>query len=286
MRTYTAAIGDYPHTAAVKAGERLTGCRLEFAAVEPIHRAFAPMVRSLRFDFAELALATCLQAHEAGAGISLLPLVLHGNFHHRSIWRLTGGPGPAGLAGARVGVRAYTQTTGLWVRGFLAEDHGVDLDGITWVTTEGPQVAGYAEPPNVTRVPGRLADLLEAGEVAALVMGPRAVPEGAPLEPLLPDWRDEQRAWFARHGTVPVNHLLTVRTNVLHADPGAVREVYHALAAEIDVHQGGKPHRIRHGVEAVAEAVRIAVRYALGQQLITKAPTVEELFAGFRRYVQ
>lgn len=135
---------------------------------------------------------------------------------------------------------------------------------------------------NVTRVPGPLVAALEAGEVAAVVMGPRAVPEGAPLEPLLPDWENAQRQWFARHGTVPINHLLTVRTEVLRSDPEAVRELYDALAAGIDA-RGDE--RLRYGVPAVAEAVRIAVRYAAQQHLITTEPTVDELFADFQRYL-
>ena len=291
--SYTAAVRDYPYTSALKTGERApAGCRLEFADIDPIHKAFAPMVRELRFDFSELALVTYLQAREAGKELSALPVVLHGNFHHRSISRLTGGPihSPKDLAGKRVGVRAYTQTTGLWVRAVLAEEYGVDSDEITWVTTEGPHVAEYVEPANVERTSGSLVDLLVAGDIAAVLIGPQAIPPGAPLEPLIADWQGAERAWYERHSTVPINHMLTVRTDVLRNDPQAVRGVYEAFAAEIDAASsaapGGGPRRIGHGLDdSLVGSVRLAIDYAAQQHLITTKPTVDEIFADFHQYL-
>jgi 4,5-dihydroxyphthalate decarboxylase len=278
----------------VKTGERpLSSCGLEFVDIEPIHKAFAPMVRELRFDFSELALVTYLQAWEAGKELSLLPLVLHGNYHHRSLFRLAGSPvrQPKDLEGKRVGVRAYTQTTGLWVRGVLTEEYGVDCDTITWVTTEGPHVREYTEPGNVERSTDALVDLLRSGEIDALVIGPSAVPSDAPLEPLLPDPQTAERAWFQRHATVPINHMLTVRTDVLRSDPGAVRGVYEAFAAEIDARfsedPGTGPRRISYGlVEPLLESLRLGIRYSVQQHLISVEPTVDELLAGFRRWGQ
>lgn len=292
--TYTAAVRDYPHTTAVKTGELVPArCRLEFVDVEPIHKAFAPMVRELRFDFCELALATCLQAREAGKQISLLPIVLHGNFHHGSISRLAGGLvlHPKDLAGTRVGVRSYPQTTALWVRGILADDYGVDPDEITWVTTEAPHVAEYVEPANVERTTGSLLGGLHSGDTAAVLIGPRAIPEGAPLEPLIEDWQQAQQAWHDRHATVPINHLLAVRTDVLRTDPDAVRSVYDAFAASMDAATGARSgrgaRRVAHGLtEGVRESLRLAIRYAASQHLITTQPEVDDLFSEYYRYLE
>ncbi|WP_157117088.1 ABC transporter substrate-binding protein [Nocardia vaccinii] len=292
MKTYTAAVRDYLYTTPVKSGERAPrNCRVEFAEIEPIHRAFAPMVRELEFDFSELALATYLQAREAGKELSLLPLSLHGNFHHRSICRLAGGSveNPKDLAGKRVGVRAYTQTTGMWVRGALAEDYGVDPDDITWVTTEGPHVAEYVEPANVERTSGALVDLARSGDIAAVVMGPKAVPAGAPLEPLIQNFREVENAWYERHATVPINHLLTVRTDVLREDPEAVRGVCEAFAAEIDAWTAKSeagPRGFGHGrTESIRESLRLAIDYAAQQHLISGKPSVDDLFSDYDRYL-
>lgn len=287
MRSYTAAVRDYPHTTAVKAGRRPPAdCRIEFVDVEPIHRVFAPMVRELRYDFAELALATYLQARDAGKQISALPLVLHGNFHHRSISRLAAGPvrHPKELVGKRVGVRAYTQTTGLWVRGVLDEDYGVDSDEVTWVTSEGPHVAEYVEPANVERGSGPLLDLLRSEDIAALLIGPRAIPDGAALTPLLADWQHAEQDWYQWHSAVPINHLLTVRTDVLREDPAAVRGVYDAFAAEIDAHSGPGPRKVSHGLnDTLVASLELGARYAARQHLIGTQPTVAEVFADAER---
>lgn len=249
------------------------------------------MVRELRFDFAELALATYLQAWEAGKELSLLPVVLHGNFHHGSIFRPAGSQvrEPKDLAGKRVGVRSYTQTTGLWVRGVLAEDYGLDSDEVTWVTTEEPHVREYIEPANVERTSGSLFDLLEAGEIAALVIGPRALPDGAQVQPLLEDPKAAAQDWSRRHNAVPINHLLTVRTDVLRNDPDAVRGVYDAFAAEIDAkadHAAGPP-RVSHGLnDSLLASLETGIRYAAQQHLISTEPGVDELFADFHQYVE
>ncbi len=124
MNPLKVALRDYPHTLPLKDGTVVPdGYDLDFAKVEPIHRAFAPMVRELRYEVSELAVATLLQAIEAGRPVVALPVVLHGNYHYRSIWTWKGhgGLSPADLRGRRVGVRAYSQTTGLWVRGYRAK---------------------------------------------------------------------------------------------------------------------------------------------------------------------
>lgn len=294
MHTWTAAVGDYAHTAPLKTGRyRPDGCRLEFVQVEPIHRAFGPMVRELRYDVCEMALATYLQAREAGRPISLLPVAMSGNFHHHSLARRSDGPvrRPEELAGRRVGVRAYSQTTGLWVRGILSEQFGVGADQVTWVTTEGPHVPEYAEPANVERSRETLPDLLRDGGIAAAVLGLAAIRDGGgPVVPLIEDWPEAEREWFRRHSAVPVNHVLTVRTDLLRSHPDAVRSIHRAFTAAIDAARTGGPpapreRAVAHGVDdpGFRSSLELAVRYAREQRLIRSGPTPDELFADFTR---
>ncbi|MDV9174038.1 zinc-binding dehydrogenase [Streptomyces sp. W16] len=164
MTPLTVLLGDYPHTRRLKETPVLGGdCR--FVESSPLYPAFAHMVRELAYDVCELALATYLQARAAGVPVTLLPVVMIGGTHHRSLTRLPDGPHltPGQLVGRRVGVRSYSQTTGLWVRGILREEYGVEASDITWVTTEEPHVAQYREPACVRRSQaGRVADLLRA----------------------------------------------------------------------------------------------------------------------------
>ena len=119
------AVGDYPHTQALKSRRIASAAlQLEFAEVTPINRAFAPMVRERRFDVCEMAIATFLQAKAYGKELVLLPIAMAARFQESALLCRVDSAirGPADLAGRRVGVRAYSQTTGMWLRGLLADD--------------------------------------------------------------------------------------------------------------------------------------------------------------------
>ena len=98
---------------------------------------------------------TFLLARAHGTPLVLLPAVVLGRFQHPFLVydRERGPLAPGDLAGRRVGVRSYSVTTGVWVRGILADDWGVDLGRVTWVTFEPPHVAEFRDPPNVERAP-------------------------------------------------------------------------------------------------------------------------------------
>ncbi|MFK4101554.1 hypothetical protein ACI2L1_16030 [Streptomyces sp. NPDC019531] len=278
--TLSVLLGDYPHTRPLKDGTiPVEGVDCRFESVTPLYSAFARMVRQLDYDVCEMALATYLQAREAGVPVTLLPVVMIGSTHHRSLTRLPDGPAldPRRLAGQRIGVRSYSQTTGLWVRGILREDYGVDASDITWVTTEEPHVAQYREPPYVERSTraGSVAQLLRGGDVTAAVLGPRAIGvQGTPLVPVIEDAEAAGRAWTERHGTVPANHLLVVRDDVLKSAPDAMIALYDALARAITQTAGERDdtpagRAVAAGwSDALANCLETAARYALEQQVV------------------
>lgn len=242
-------LGDYPHTRPLKDGTLpVAGVDCAYPESVPLPPAFARMVRDLAYDICEMPTATYLQARDAGVPVSLLPVVLVGSTHHRSLTRLPDGPelGPRDLVGRRVGVRSYGQTTGLWVRGWLREEYGVESSDVTWVTTEDVHVARYANPAYVERSgAGRVADLLRSHDVCAAVLGPKAIGgQGAGLVPLVADAEDAGLAWTERHKTIPANHLLVVRDDVLRTRPEAVLAVYRALKKTIDDTAGGGTTRL------------------------------------------
>jgi 4,5-dihydroxyphthalate decarboxylase len=292
---WTVALRDYEHTRPLKDGTIVPeGVDLEFVEVEPIHRAFAPMVRESRYDVCELAIATLFQAIEADRPVVALPVVLHGNFHHRSIsvWDGQEKVGPQELAGRRVGVRAHSQTTGLWVRGMLTDTYGLRTQDVTWVTTEGPHVATAGEPVNVERTDRKLVELLTAGELAAVVMGARSADHVPGLEPLLPDWKSRQEQYYDDHGWVPINHLAVVRRELAEAHPDKVRAVYRALQQSIDaarpVVPGGTTREkvIQYGVtDSLLATLETALRYAREQEVIHSDLSAEKIFADFEKYV-
>ena len=137
-------IGTYPHTAPLKSGAvRSDRFDLEFTEIVPVWGGFKGMIREDRYDVSEMAVVTYLIARAHEKPLALLPTAMIGRFQHPfAIYNAGKGPlTPADLNGKRVGIRSFTTTTGAWLRGILANDYGVDLDSIEWVTFEDPHMA-------------------------------------------------------------------------------------------------------------------------------------------------
>lgn len=291
MKSLSIAVKKYDHTAFLQSKTQLHGHSVSVEGIEPIYKAFKPMVSELKYDFCEMALGTYLQARDCGAEVTLLPIVLSGNFHHQSLWRKPGNGGisPRDLRGKHVGVRAYSQTTGLWVRGVLSEEYGVDATEITWVTTEAPHVQSYREPDNVVRTQESLLDLLDRGELSAAIVGSLALDDpNIQLEPVISDWRAAQSSWEQRNGTIPINHMLTVRRDLFHENPALVSRIYDDFAHEMSQSLLRKPadtprrRALRCGMtQSLLNGVETASRYAFEQELVEKPQSTDEIFSDF-----
>jgi 4,5-dihydroxyphthalate decarboxylase len=273
-----ALLGDYPATAALKKGEvRSDRVRLDFADVRPPSAGFKRVVRDLEFDVAELAITTFLMAKAFGKPLRLLPAVVVGRLQHSFlVCNAERGPlAPRDLAGKRVGVRSYSVTTGMWLRGILAEDYGVDPDRITWVTFEEAHVAEFRDPPNVERAaPGKdVVAMLLAGEIDAAVVGD-GKPADPRIVPLIAHSEAAARAWQRRKGAIQINHMVVVKDCVPRAD---AEEVSRLLRDSIDA--AGSPEMNPYGIEANRRNLEVAIDYVLRQRLIPRRFTVEELFA-------
>ena len=134
--------------------------------------------------------------------------------------------------GRRIGVRAFSQTTGVWIRGILWKDYGLDLAKVKWVTFEDAHVAEYRDPPGVERAAAGkdITKMLMDGELDAAIFG-GAMPGDPRLQSVIPDPEVGRQAWCEKHGAVPINHMVVVKDSLAKSDPGAVREVFRMLLA-------------------------------------------------------
>jgi 4,5-dihydroxyphthalate decarboxylase len=287
--TLYSLIGNHAGTDALKAGRVSSPLiTFQFADVKLVYTQFKAVMREQKYDFGELAINTYLQGYEYGKPYMLLPATILGrNQHHTIFYNADRGPlTPRDLNGKRVGVRAYTQTTGVWVRGFLADDYGVDVQSMTWVTFEEPHLAEYRDPPNVERAPAgkELKQMLLDGEIDAAILGD--VGEQAPLKHLIPNHAAEGRQWAHTHGGVPINHMAVIRRSIAESRLDVVREVYRVLKesrAAATTLPGGLDDPLRFGVTATRRSLELMTAYAFRQRLITRCPSVDELFADAMR---
>jgi 4,5-dihydroxyphthalate decarboxylase len=274
-----------PLTAALKDGRVAPeGHTLRFEEVDPVTKAFRLMCRELRYDVTEMAATTYFVAREAGKPFTALPIFLTRGFHHGAVKALAPGD-PKRLEGKRVGVnRGYTVTTGVWARGILASEYGVDLDSVTWVRSDEEHVAEYVPPANVEDG-SELAERVLSGELAAVV-GDVRHPD---LVPLLADADGAAERYLREHRNWPVNHLVVVRDELLDLAPAIVdaferaKRLYldsgelepaHARAAEV---MGPDP--LPYGVEPNRAVLEELLDHAVAQRILRRRPSLDELFA-------
>jgi 4,5-dihydroxyphthalate decarboxylase len=277
-------MGNYSNTKPLKDGKiRSDIVELDFAEVKVANNFFKSVVRDAKYDLAELAIVTYIQAKAYGKPYVLLPAVLVSRGQHHTIAYNAdrGALSPSDLAGKRVGVRAYTVTTGTWVRGILANDYGVDLDKVEWVTFEDPHVAEYQDPPTVTRAPeGKdLVQMLLDSEVAAAVVGDK-LPDPR-LKHVIPDPEAAARKWAERHHGVPINHMVVVRQELSRSRPDVVKDVFrqlHESKKAAGLADGGTDDPYRFGVEACRPVLEVILDFCWQQKLISRRMSVDDLF--------
>ena len=262
-----AAIGRTAHTAALLDGRVASDfLTFDFDILPAITRAFAPMVRDGAYDVSEIALLTILQALACGKPLTLLPIVLTRRLPHASLLCRADGPvaAPADLVGRRIGVRAYSQTTALWLRAVLAETHGIAPERMRWTTFEPAHVAEVIDPPWAERAPAGadLLAMLHDGTLDAAIVGSDA-PDDPALRPLLSE--GEARAYQARLGLVPVNHMLCLRRDLATAHPGLAPELTRLITASASI---AGAELLPTGLAAVRPAVDLALAYAQEQGLL------------------
>ncbi len=303
MQALTTALGNYGLTKPLKEGlaspERHTPHYVEIQEIVPAMRR---MCRGLEFDVCEMAFTTYLCARAAGLPFTAVPVFVTRNFHHWAISVNTksGIKTPKDLEGRVVGVnRGYTVTTGLWARGMLQSEYGVNLDKITFVPTDDEHVSNFAAPKNVdyTRFRGRsLAELLLNQEIDAAIGEIKA--DSPDIQPLIPDARNAAFDYFRRTGVYPINHGLVVKNDLLKQSPWLAEDLVRGFDAAKAIYlknlQGnasvstwdkaaadnaavvGDPFPF--GIEANRKTLEAMTQFAVDQRMVPRRYSVEELF--------
>ena len=302
MTVLKTAVATYAHTKGLKDGTvTAPGIQLEHVDVTPITGAFRRMCRTLDFDVSEMAITTYLTARAYGKPFTALPVFVMRQFHHAPIvYNVKSGvASPRALEGKKVGVRAYTVTTGVWARGILATEYGVDLDKVTWVVVDEEHVREYEKPSNVMERPGaNLADMLVKGELAAAIgVGKVEAPD---VEPLIANAADAEAAWYRKTGIYPLNHTVVVKDSLLQADPALAPRLFQAFkdakaifleelssGAELSGDARALAQRravvgddpLPYGLARNRKAMDAVIQFARDQKILPRRVSSEEMFA-------
>jgi 4,5-dihydroxyphthalate decarboxylase len=300
------ALGNHAHVADIKNGSiAIPGVEADFVSVSPMIAAYRRMVRDLEFDVSELAPTTYLTAKAFGAPFTGLPLVMTRRFHHAGLLCRddAGISAPQDLHGQRVGVRAYTVTAGVWTRGVLMREYGLDATQVTWVVDDEEHVAQLRLPANVVHAPaGRsLEAMMVDGEIAAGFAGAAGIgnaPARVACHDLFPDAEEREAAWFRRTGVYPIHGVIVIKDELLAQHPWLAGAIFEAFCAAKDRYldrladgsaDGAEDRRYRklmslvgdplpYGLTANRPAIETLIEYAVLQGVMPRRLSVEELF--------
>jgi 4,5-dihydroxyphthalate decarboxylase len=303
MQKLTIALGNYGLTKPIKQGRAGLGRPdLNHIEIEPITAAMRRMCRGLEFDICEMAFTTYVCARAVGLPFTAIPVFVTRNFHHWAIFINTksGIKTPKDLEGRTVGVnRGYTVTTGLWARGVLQTEYGVDLNKITWAPTDDEHVKEFVAPKNVDyKFRGKpMRELLLSGQIDAAI-GEVGV-DAPEVKPLIPNAREAGFGYFRKTGIYPINHGVVIKDSVLKDRPwiaGELFRVFEAAKAEYlqnlnaDVELStwdkaaadnakvvGDPFPF--GIENNRKALEAITQFAVDQKMVPRKFSVDELFA-------
>jgi 4,5-dihydroxyphthalate decarboxylase len=276
-------LSDSPVTRAIKDGSITSSfVNLNFCGPKVAHDGFKAMIREHAFEAGELAIVTYLQAKIYNKPFVLLPLPVSGKAQHPGVGynKEFGHMDPKDIEGKKVGVRTYSQTTGLWLRGILQHDFGVDLNKVNWLTTDVSHLAEYTDPPNCQLLPKGtdLGKMMLDGEIAAGILGIE-MPKDPRVETLIPNAVEAGKEWVRREGVVPINHLFVVRAELSKERPEVVREIYRMLVES----RNQAPESViaalpAYGFKAIQKTINMAIDWAYEQKIIPRKLSMDELF--------
>ena len=281
--TLKANIEDSPSVAAIKDGRVSSSLvTLNICGPKAANSGFKPMLRENAFDCGELAIVTYLQAKIYNKPFVMLPFALSGKAQHPGIGYNNefGVLNPKDIEGKKVGVRTYSQTTGLWLRGILAHDFGVDLDKVNWLTTDVSHLAEFQDPPNCQLLPKEtnLAEMLFKGEIAAGILG-KDLPKDPRVSTLIPNAKEAGKEWIKRHGLIPINHVFVVRQELSKERPDVVREIFRMLVESRQLAPAEATADLPpYGFDAIRKTIELANEWSFEQKLIPRKLSMDELF--------
>jgi 4,5-dihydroxyphthalate decarboxylase len=311
----TIAIAEFPHTSAIRNGSiPIEGVETEIVTVNPQIGAFRRMVRDVEFDVCELAPTTYVIARAYGAPFVALPIFVTRRFHHSGLLVRpdAGITSPKDLEGKKVGVRAYSVTTGAWTRQVLIDEFDLDSSKVTWVVDDEEHVTQMKLPPNVEHAPeGRsLADMMAEGELvagfdAAAGIGRTGNPTGGWKEvetnypELFPNATELETEFYNRTRIYPMHGTIVVKDSVLAEHPWIARSLFDAFSQAKDewlkrLYTGEPTHAmdkryknlskivghdpLPYGLEANIKTIEALESTAFKQELTPRRMSIEELF--------
>ncbi len=204
---------------------------------------FFRTTRFQEFDISEMSMARYVAMRSAGNDTLLgLPIFPSRVFRHGAVFVKADSAITTfdQLAGARIGIAEWAQTAGVYVRGWLASEFGIDLKNVRWIQggvdeagREESILTGIGHGYDIEQRSDRsLADLLCTGEIDAIIAphAPKLMQASpSPIRPLMAETSAAEKTWFTQTGIYPAMHLIVIKSALQHEYPWLAAQVYAAF---------------------------------------------------------
>jgi 4,5-dihydroxyphthalate decarboxylase len=310
------ALGDFDRTRPLLDGRvRVAGFDVQWQTGE-LESLFSRAFERAELDITELSFSNYLIAAAKGSTPYIaLPVFPTRSFRHHALFigADRGIRTPRDLEGKRVGLREYTNTASLVLRGILASYYGVDLSRIRWVVGDIDKrertsfaLPALPAPYDITsRSDVLLSDLLEHGELDGLIAyaPPRCLGSNG-VRRMFERWWEEEARYFRDTRVFPIMHVVVLRRSLVERHPGLPRALFEAFCEakrlalrDLEVESAPKtmlPWAPAHlaqtrellgsdfwsyGLAANRTTLEAQIGFSRNQHLIARDVTPEELFA-------
>jgi len=260
--------------------------------------------QAAKYDAGEFSLANYVALKSRGESFMAIPVFPNRKFRHSYIFVRDDSSlrEPAHLKGKRVGIPGWLNTCGLWVRGILGDEYGVQPQDIHWIARrKTPLEVALPAGTEFEVAPdeGTLAGRLLKGEFDAIIVPDFPAEDG--VRRLFPDSKAVEQHYFRRTGIFPTSHAITFHKAYLDKHPEAAQEMFTAcyeakkLALRDDAdatysnfawnRQVWEEQRAvvgtdpwRYGIKGNEKALNTLIRYSDEQGLLAKKMTIDDLF--------
>ncbi len=220
---------------------QVDGVDLNYQQLE-VEETFFRMLRYREFDACEMSLSSYCLSKFKGDPFIAIPVWPSRFFRHSCIYVNTnsGIREPKDLIGKRVGNPEYQMTAPAWIRGILADEYGVPVDSVQYLTG-GEEEPGRPEkialdlPPNIKLDPigptDTLSQMLIDGKIDALYTArmPSAYGKVPHIKRLWEDYVPVERAYFEQTKIFPIMHTVVLRREVYEANRWLASALYKAF---------------------------------------------------------
>ena len=274
----------------------------------PIEEIFYRFTKFREWDASEMSFGKTISLlSQPGPDIVAIPVFPSRVFRHSAIYVRSAIRTPKDLEGKRVGIPEWAQTAGIYARGLLQHEYGVDLASIDWCQ------AGVREPGRVEKVQlhlpagvrvtpvadRSLAQMLASGELDAAISA--RDPGGTRL---FADYPEVEEAYFRKTRIYPIMHVIVLRRAVYERDRWIAMNLLKAFEAakrrsmarlvEIGLSHVPMPWLPEHarrwrelagedfwpyGIEPNRPTLEAFAHYAFEQGVTPRRLLIEELFA-------